>query len=49
MTWMECWTASQAKVSWLIPKRETYEFGKFGWFTDPAGNGVELWQPIATE
>jgi predicted enzyme related to lactoylglutathione lyase len=27
------------------PKREDYEFGKFGWFTDPEGNRVELWQP----
>jgi predicted enzyme related to lactoylglutathione lyase len=31
------------------PKRESYDFGKFGWFTDPAGNRVELWQPVATE
>lgn len=27
------------------PKRESYEFGKFGWITDPEGNRVELWQP----
>lgn len=27
------------------PKRESYEFGRFGWFTDPEGNRVELWQP----
>jgi predicted enzyme related to lactoylglutathione lyase len=27
------------------PKRETYEYGRFGWFTDPEGNRVELWQP----
>ena len=27
--------------------RETYdEYGKFGWFTDPEGNRVELWQPL---
>jgi predicted enzyme related to lactoylglutathione lyase len=26
------------------PKRESYDFGKFGWFTDPEGNRVELWQ-----
>ena len=25
-------------------KREEYDFGKFGWFTDPEGNRVELWQ-----
>jgi len=31
------------------PKRENYEFGKFGWFTDPEGNRVELWQPVATD
>ena len=29
------------------PKRESYDFGRFGWFTDPEGNRVELWQPIA--
>jgi predicted enzyme related to lactoylglutathione lyase len=27
-------------------KRETYDYGKFGWFTDPEGNRVELWQPV---
>jgi predicted enzyme related to lactoylglutathione lyase len=27
------------------PKREDYEYGRFGWFTDPEGNRVELWQP----
>jgi predicted enzyme related to lactoylglutathione lyase len=26
-------------------KRERYEYGSFGWFTDPEGNRVELWQP----
>jgi predicted enzyme related to lactoylglutathione lyase len=31
------------------PKRDSYDFGKFGWFTDPEGNRVELWQPIANE
>ncbi len=29
-------------------KRESYDFGKFGWITDPEGNRVELWQPVAT-
>lgn len=28
------------------PKREDYGFGKFGWFSDPEGNRVELWQPV---
>lgn len=27
------------------PKRENYKYGRFGWFTDPEGNRVELWQP----
>jgi predicted enzyme related to lactoylglutathione lyase len=27
------------------PKREASEYGRFGWFTDPEGNRVELWQP----
>jgi predicted enzyme related to lactoylglutathione lyase len=29
------------------PKREQYEYGRFGWFTDPEGNRVELWEPSA--
>ncbi len=29
------------------PKRESYDFGRFGWFTDPEGNRVELWEPVA--
>jgi predicted enzyme related to lactoylglutathione lyase len=28
------------------PKRDTYDFGKFGWVTDPEGNRIELWQPM---
>jgi predicted enzyme related to lactoylglutathione lyase len=28
------------------PKRDSYDFGKFGWLTDPEGNRVELWQPL---
>ncbi|MEA9984180.1 VOC family protein [Subtercola sp. RTI3] len=27
--------------------RESFDFGRFGWFTDPEGNRVELWQPAA--
>jgi hypothetical protein len=30
-------------------KRESYDFGKFGWITDREGNRVELWRPVATE
>lgn len=35
---------SSAGIS-VDPKREDYDYGKFGWFTDPEGNRVELWQP----
>lgn len=28
------------------PRRESYDFGRFGWVTDPEGNRVELWQPV---
>jgi predicted enzyme related to lactoylglutathione lyase len=28
------------------PRRERYDYGNFGWFTDPEGNRVELWQPL---
>lgn len=31
------------------PKRESYDFGKFGWITDPEGNRLELWQPVTPE
>jgi predicted enzyme related to lactoylglutathione lyase len=24
---------------------ENYDYGRFGWFVDPDGNKVELWQP----
>lgn len=29
------------------PDRPAYDFGSFGWFTDPEGNRVELWQPAS--
>ena len=28
-----------------MPNTEDYEYGRFGWFVDPSGNRVELWQP----
>ena len=28
-------------------KRESHEYGRFGWFVDPEGNRVELWEPPA--
>jgi predicted enzyme related to lactoylglutathione lyase len=31
----------------IDPKREDYGFGQFGWFWDPEGNRVELWEPTA--
>ncbi len=31
----------------IDPKRDEYDFGRFAWITDPEGNRVELWQPIA--
>jgi len=37
--------ASGTKV---FEARESSEFGAFGWFLDPDGNKVELWQPPAT-
>jgi catechol 2,3-dioxygenase-like lactoylglutathione lyase family enzyme len=29
----------------VIPKTDESEYGKFGWFVDPEGSRVELWQP----
>jgi predicted enzyme related to lactoylglutathione lyase len=29
-------------------KREQHEYGRFGWFTDPEGNRVELWEPVVS-
>jgi len=31
----------------VMEKTEQSEYGHFGWFIDPAGNKVELWQPPA--
>jgi predicted enzyme related to lactoylglutathione lyase len=36
-------TAAGAKVD---AKRESYDYGKFGWATDPEGNRFELWEPL---
>ena len=32
----------------VLPEREEHDFGRFGWFVDPDGNRVELWQPPST-
>jgi len=31
----------------VLPEREDQDYGKFGWFVDPDGNRVELWEPPA--
>ena len=31
----------------IDPKRDNGDFGKFAWITDPEGNRLELWQPVA--
>ena len=31
----------------VVPDREDHDFGRFGWFVDPEGNRVELWEPPA--
>lgn len=36
--------AAGAKV---MPEREDGIYGRFGWFLDPEGNKVELWEPPA--
>ena len=33
----------------IIGEIEEYEYGKFGWFMDPDGNKVELWEPATVE
>lgn len=29
----------------VLEEREDHDFGRFGWFVDPDGNRVELWEP----
>jgi len=31
----------------VLPDREEHDYGRFGWFVDPDGNRVELWEPPA--
>ncbi|MEN8144156.1 MAG: VOC family protein, partial [Gemmatimonadota bacterium] len=31
----------------LVGEIQDYEYGRFGWFMDPEGNKVELWEPPA--
>jgi predicted enzyme related to lactoylglutathione lyase len=37
--------AAGAKVDYKV---EDYDYGRFGWATDPEGNRFELWQPPAS-
>ena len=30
-----------------VEKVEDYDYGRFAWITDPEGNRIELWQPLA--
>jgi predicted enzyme related to lactoylglutathione lyase len=32
----------------VITEKEEHDFGRFGWFVDPDGNRVELWEPPDT-
>jgi len=27
-------------------KVDEFDYGKFGWITDPDGNRIELWEPL---
>jgi predicted enzyme related to lactoylglutathione lyase len=33
----------------LVGDVQSFDYGRFGWFIDPDGNKVELWQPTAAE
>lgn len=33
----------------LVGDVAEYDYGRFGWFLDPDGNKVELWQPLEAE
>lgn len=35
----------QAGGGEVVADREEHDFGRFGWFKDPDGNRVELWEP----
>jgi catechol 2,3-dioxygenase-like lactoylglutathione lyase family enzyme len=36
------WSAFDATTKYFDPS----EYGSFGWFLDPEGNKVELWEPV---
>lgn len=31
----------------LVGEVESFDYGRFGWFLDPDGNKVELWEPAS--
>ena len=31
----------------IDPDRQSADYGHFAWITDPEGNRIELWQPLA--
>lgn len=33
----------------VLDEREEQDYGRFGWFVDPDGNRVELWEPPEPE
>jgi len=33
----------------LVGDVQSFDYGRFGWFIDPDGNKVELWQPAGPE
>jgi predicted enzyme related to lactoylglutathione lyase len=33
----------------VMEEREEHDFGRFGWFIDPDGHRVELWEPPAED
>lgn len=42
-----CLASLEGSGAQIMPETENGEFGHFGWFIDPAGNKIELWQPPA--
>lgn len=43
-----CLARVSAGGAQVMEAREKGEYGDFGWFVDPEGNKVELWQPPAS-
>ena len=40
-----CSAAPAAELGRSDDRVEDYDFGRFGWATDPEGNRFELWKP----